>query len=148
MRKRSILTLAAGLAIPAALAMFARRPNSGDSTARAAEIPAAQVAPVLRGDISHVLRVAGQFQPYQVVDVHPKVSGYMKKINVDIGDVVHKGQTLAVLEVPELKAQLEQTVFEMEQSNEEITRAQNEINSDEATHGALHAQYDRLKQTA
>ena len=52
-------------------------------------------------------RLAGQFQPYQVVDVHPKVSGFMAQINVDIGDIVHQGQTLAVLEVPELKAQLQ-----------------------------------------
>ena len=48
------------------------------------------------------LSLAGQFQPYQVVDVHPKVTGFMVKINVDIGDRVRKGQTLAVLEVPEL----------------------------------------------
>jgi RND family efflux transporter MFP subunit len=83
-----------------------------------------------------------------VVDVHPKVSGYMERINVDIGDIVHKGDTLAVLEVPELKAQLQQTVFEMQGSNEEIVRAQHEINSAEATHAALHAQSDRLKQAS
>ena len=69
-----------------------------------------------------MLTLAGQFQPYQVVDVHPKVSGYMTQINVDIGDIVHQGQTLAVLEVPELKAQLQQTVFQVQQSKEEITR--------------------------
>ena len=79
-----------------------------------------------------MLTLAGQFQPYQVVDVHPKVSGYMATINVDIGDIVHQGQTLAVLEVPELKAQLQQTVFQMQQSKEEITRAQHEIKRAEA----------------
>ena len=95
-------------------------------------------------DISHVLTLAGQFQPYQVVDVHPKVSGYMKKINVDIGDIVHQGQTLAVLEVPELKAQLQQTVFAVDQSREEIAQAQHEISRAVATHAALHAAYERL----
>ena len=103
-----------------------------------------QVAAAQRGDIDHVLTLAGQFQPYQVVDVHPKVSGYMKKINVDIGDMVHKGETLAVLEVPELRAQLQQTVFEVQQSKDEITRAQHEIKRAEATHAALHAEYQRL----
>jgi RND family efflux transporter MFP subunit len=95
-----------------------------------------------------VLTLAGQFQPYQVVDVHPKVSGYMAHINVDIGDVVHQGQTLATLEVPELKAQLQQTVFQLKQSQEEITRAQHDINRAEAEHAALHAASDRLKQAA
>jgi RND family efflux transporter MFP subunit len=101
-----------------------------------------------RGDISHVLTLAGQFQPYQVVDVHPKVSGYMRKINVDIGDIVHQGQSLAELEVPELKAQLRQTVFQVDQSKEEITRAQHDIKRAEAQHQALHEEYGRLQQAS
>src|SRR5205814_9618179 len=80
--------------------------------------------------------------------VHPKVSGYMKKINVDIGDIVHEGQTLAVLEVPELKAQLEQTVFEVDQSKEQISQAQHEIKRAIATHAALHAGFERLQEAA
>ena len=87
-----------------------------------------------------MLTLAGQFQPYQVVDVHPKVSGYMKRINVDIGDIVHEGETLAVLDVPELQAQLQQTAFELKQSQEEISRAQHEVKSAEAMNSALHAQ--------
>jgi len=116
--------------------------------ASAATIPSARVATAQRGDITHVLTLAGQFQPYQMVDVHPKVSGYMKRINVDIGDIVHQGETLAVLEVPELKAQLEQTGFELKQSQEEIARAQHEVKSAEALSFALHAQSVRLQQAA
>jgi len=101
-----------------------------------------------RGDIAHVLTLAGQFQPYQVVDVHPKVSGYMKRINVDIGDIVHQGETLAVLEVPELKAELEQSGFQLKQSQEEIARAQQEINRAVAMNSALHAESQRLQQAA
>lgn len=122
------------------------RSGEDSSDPKAASIPSARVATAQRGSISRVLTLAGQFQPYQVVDVHPKVSGYMKKINVDIGDIVHQGQTLAVLEVPELKAQLQQTVHEVDQSKEEINRAQHEINSAVATHAALHSAYDRLEE--
>lgn len=122
--------------------------SSGNATAIAATVPTARVAAAQRGDITHVLTLAGQFQPYQVVDVHPKVSGYMRKINVDIGDIVHKGETLAILEVPELKAQVEQTQFELKQSQEEITRAQHEIKRTEALNYALHAESERLKQAA
>jgi RND family efflux transporter MFP subunit len=116
--------------------------------ADAANISSARVAEAQRGDISRVLTLAGQFQPYQVVDVHPKVSGYMSRINVDIGDVVHQGQSLAVLQVPELKAQLQSATFAMDQSKEEITRAQHEIDRANATYSALHAQSERLKQAA
>jgi RND family efflux transporter MFP subunit len=126
--------------------MSACHPGGSNTEANAATTPSAKVVAAQRGDISRVLTLAGQFQPYQVVDVHPKVSGYMARINVDIGDVVHKGQTLAVLEVPELKAELQQTEFALQQSNEEIVRAQHEITRAEATHAALHAQAERLKQ--
>ncbi len=134
------------LVLCAACGLSACHSDSGSAAASA--IPAARVAVAQRGDIAHVLTLAGQFQPYQVVDVHPKVSGYMKRINVDIGDIVHQGETLAVLEVPELRAQVEQTVFELKQSQEEITRAQHEINGAEAMHAALHAESERLRQAA
>jgi len=130
------------------LGLFGCHDSNGSSEADAANIPSARVAAAQRGGISRVLTLAGQFQPYQVVDVHPKVSGYMSRINVDIGDIVHQGQTLAVLQVPELKAQLQSATFTMEQSKEEITRAQHEIDRAEAAYAALHAQSDRLKQAA
>jgi RND family efflux transporter MFP subunit len=140
---------------PAALALLCTAPGfSGcragkeNSNAAAAFLPSARVATAQRGNISRVLTLAGQFQPYQVVDVHPKVSGYMARINVDIGDVVQQGQTLAVLQVPELKAQLQAATFAMEQSKEEITRAQHEIDRAQATYAALHAESERLKQAA
>ncbi len=134
------------LVYAAAFTVSACNGHGDESDAKAASIPSARVAVVQRGDISHVLTLAGQFQPYQAVDVHPKVSGYMRRINVDIGDIVRQGQSLAILEVPELKAQLHQTVFEIAQSKEEITRAQHEISSAEATNAALHSAYERLRE--
>ena len=140
--------LAACATLWAAVGITGCHSGGANNDANAATAPAARVAAAQRGDISHVLTLAGQFQPYQVVDVHPKVSGYMKQINVDIGDIVHQGQTLAVLEVPELKAQLRQTVFEVDQSKEEITQAQHEIARAVATHAALHGAYERLQEAA
>ncbi len=106
------------------------------------------VSTVQRGDISHVLSLAGQFQPYQVVDVHAKVSGYVRHIYVDIGDRVHVGQTLAVLEVPELNAQYRGTQSEEKRSHDQITIARHEISRAAANHTALQANYDRLLQAS
>lgn len=140
----AVLTFAALFAIVDLTACRGRGDADGDSPA----VPVARVAVAQRGSIAQALTLAGQFQPYQVVDVHPKVSGYMSRINVDIGDIVRQGQTLATIEVPELKAELQQTVFEVDQSKEEIDRAQHEINRAVAQHAALHAQYQRLKDAA
>lgn len=134
------------LAVCAALGLSAC--HDSQSGPASSQVRSAQVAVAQRGNISLSLSLAGQFQPYQVVDVHPKVSGYMSVIHVDIGDIVHKGEVLAVLQVPELKAQLEAASFAIAQSKAEIVRAQHEINRAQATHAALHSQYARLKQAA
>jgi RND family efflux transporter MFP subunit len=146
MRKRTPFILAAGLALPALTGLVAC--NSKGSETSATEVPAAAVVAVSRGNIAHVLNLAGQFQPYQVVDVHAKVSGYIKDIYVDIGDKVHAGETLAILEVPELNAQLKGTQSEFARSKDEITRAQHEVARAESEHSAVHADYLRLVQAA
>lgn len=110
--------------------------------------PAAAVAVVQRGTISHLLSVAGQFQPYQVVDVHAKVAGYVRHIYVDIGDRVHKGETLATLEVPELNAQYLQTKSEALRSQDQIAAAEQEVARARSLHAAVQANYDRLAAAA
>jgi RND family efflux transporter MFP subunit len=148
MRKRLwVLLAAAAVAIVATILVWLghRRSNVVEA---APGPPAAQVAVVQRGNIAQVLTLAGQFQPYQVVDVHPKVSGFIRHIYVDIGDRVHQGETLAVLEVPELQAQLSGTVSEVARSKDEIERAQHEVKAAESKYAALHSDYQRLLQTS
>ena len=147
MRKRMFLLIAA-CAVLGLAAWFVIHLRSNSKVEAAPEPPAALVATVERGSVSHVLALAGQFQPYQVVDVHPKVSGFIRFIKVDIGDRVRQGQTLAVLEVPELQAQLEGTVAQVSRSKDEITRAQHEVAAAQAEYAALHADNDRLQQAA
>jgi RND family efflux transporter MFP subunit len=148
MRRRLWIVISAVvLVLAAAVFVWVGHPRA--TTVEAAPgPPAAQVAVVQRGDINQVLTLAGQFQPYQVIDVHPKVSGFIRNIYVDIGDRVRQGQTLAVLEVPELRAQLAGTVSEVARSRDEIVRAQHEVSRAESTHSALHADYQRLLQTS
>jgi RND family efflux transporter MFP subunit len=124
-------------------------PSRGSRPVEAApEAVAAQVSVVQRGSIAHVLALAGQFQPYQVIDVHPKVSGFIRSIRVDIGDRVRQGETLAVLEVPELQAQLEGAVAQVSRSKDEISRAEHELAGAQAQYAAVHANNDRLQQAA
>jgi len=111
-------------------------------------VPRAAVVPVMRGTIANTLSIAGEFLPYQEVELHAKVAGYIRKINVDIGDRVRTGQVLAVLEVPELAAQVDGADAGVRHSQDEIVRAQSEVARDEASYAALHAAAIRLKQAA
>lgn len=148
MQKRTSLIVAAGITFLVLAGVVAHINMNRHPNAHAAEVPSAKVAVAATGDVAHTLSLAGQFQPYQVVDVHPKVTGFMVKINVDIGDRVRKGETLAVLEVPELNAQLKGTVFEVQRAKDDLLRAQHEIKRAEAVHSALHADYERLLETS
>src|SRR3984885_1342030 len=148
MRKRSFSLFAIGLTLPAALALVSCSSKGKSQDTSASDIPSASVAEVKQGNIGHTLSLAGQFQPYQVVDVHPKVSGFMVRINVDIGDKVSKGDSLAVLEVPELQAQLQASKFDMQQAQSEILRAQHEVKRAEAIHSAEQLDYQRLLDTS
>src|SRR5450755_2084954 len=69
--------------------------------------PPAAVAVVSRAPLSNTLEVAGEFLPFQEVELHAKVAGYIKHIGVDIGDKVKVGEVLATLDIPELTAQVE-----------------------------------------
>jgi RND family efflux transporter MFP subunit len=113
-----------------------------------ASIATASVAKVTRGDLSSTLAVAGEFEPYQEVDLHAKVSGYIRRINVDIGDRVRTGEVLAVLEVPELNAQVAASKAEIQHSQSEIARAQSEVAYAQADYVAVHAQYTRLSEAS
>ena len=148
MRKRNLSIFAASLALFAVAGLVACNSKAKTSVADAEEIPSASVVTVQRGSISHTLSLAGQFEAYQVVQIFPKVSGFVRKINVDIGDRVRQGETLAVLEVPELAAQLQGTVAQEAESQDEIVRAQHEVTRAESNYAALHADDTRLQAAA
>ena len=109
---------------------------------------AAAVVAVTRGNLASSLSVAGQFQPYQQVDLHAKVSGYIRWIKVDIGDRVRQGEVLALLEVPELQNQVEGARAEVRHSQSDITRAESEVVGAESTYSAVHAEYTRLEEAS
>ncbi len=147
-RNHKLLALAgAVLCLTIAILIVSRVRASAPSHSRDGRdaVPAA-VAIVKRAAIGNSFSVAGEFIPYQEIEMHAKVSGYVRKINVDIGDRVKTGQVLAVLEVPELMAQLQGAGAGVRRSQQEIERAQNEVARDQAQYAALHANAMRLEQ--
>jgi RND family efflux transporter MFP subunit len=110
--------------------------------------PYVAVARAERVTISNSLSIAGQFLPYQNVDLHAKVAGYIRQINVDIGDRVRRGQVLAVLEIPEVLAQVDEAQASVRHAEDEIQRARSDVLRAEADHDALHAEAARLASAA
>jgi RND family efflux transporter MFP subunit len=124
------------------------RHREGEATTVVTPTPTVSVVPVQSAAIANQLTVAGVFQAFQEIDVHGKVSGYIRHIYVDIGDRVRQGQTLAVLEVPELQAQVAGAQAGITQTQQNIQRLQNEVAREQASYAAVHANYVRLKQAS
>src|ERR1700722_18258788 len=49
------------------------------------------------------LRLPAQLNPYQIVDIFPKVNGYVKEMLVDMGSKVKQGEVLMIMEAPEVE---------------------------------------------
>ncbi len=119
--------------------------DASDSTAAGPAGVTAAVTRVQRGSIAQSLTIAGAFKPFQEIDVHAKVAGYIKTIYVDVGTHVKDGQTLAILEVPELTAELAGADAAVRRSQQEIRRAQGDVERAKSGHSAVHAMYKRLE---
>jgi len=120
------------------------RPGAEAAERLSGSVPTVAVAKVTRGDVAHVLRVAAEFRPFQEIDVHAKVAGYVKAINVDVGDRVQAGQLLAALEVPELQDELQQDEASVKRSAEEVNRAQADLERSQSAHEVAHLGSTRL----
>jgi len=119
-------------------------------TERAADADGVPVAvvPVVRGEMDAGFDRAGVFRPYQEINLYAKVSGYVKRINVDIGDRVKKGQLLAVLEVPELVAEMEHSKAAVSRSQADLKRAGDELERAKSAYEVVHLAYGRLAAVA
>jgi multidrug efflux pump subunit AcrA (membrane-fusion protein) len=71
--------------------------KSGTQRVTRAEIPV-QVTPVIRKPLTYSLRATGDIAPLMQVDLFPKVSGYLERIDVYIGDIVKQGQVIAQID--------------------------------------------------
>jgi len=108
------------------------------------DFPSVAVAQVKAEDLSHSLKLTAEFKPYQDVDVMAKVAGYVKQINVDIGDHVTQDQLLATLEIPEMGDDLKRAQANLQRSQAEVQRARDELERAKSAHDMAHAWYVRL----
>lgn len=76
------------------------------ASASAIELPATSPK---SGLIHRWVSLPATLAPWQQAVLYAKVTGYVKKINVDKGDTVKTGQVLAEIEAPELEADLLKT---------------------------------------
>jgi RND family efflux transporter MFP subunit len=108
------------------------------------DVPSVAVARVQRQDLQRDLVLSAEFRPYEEVDLHAKVAGFLKDIRVDVGDRVQAGQLIATLEIPEMADEGVQAEAVRRRSEAELVHAQGELSRAQSAHEAAHLNFQRL----
>jgi RND family efflux transporter MFP subunit len=108
MKSTQLPGVIAAWAAAGALVLGASRSARGAPDEPDNGLPIVAVASVTRQDLYQPLTIQAEFRPYQEVELHTKVAGYLQSIDVDFGDRVKAGDLIAVLEIPELQDELDQ----------------------------------------
>jgi len=103
-RRKRIIYVCVGVALVLLIAGGLIAATSGST-----KIDPSKLAKVEKGDLAKSVVATGKVTPITKVEVKSKASGIVKKLFVDAGDKVKKGQFLAQLDKEEIQAQVEQS---------------------------------------
>ncbi len=138
------MTSVLAAAVVAPLVILSACWGSGGKDVQAGGLTTVGVTKVVDKSLGRQITLSSELVPFQEIDVYAKESGYVKKLTVDYGSRVKAGQIMAVLEIPELEAQLQEDQAEIKNANNQVARAQHELARYQAQYKALHLEYTRL----
>ncbi|HVA63561.1 MAG TPA: efflux RND transporter periplasmic adaptor subunit [Terriglobales bacterium] len=113
----------------------------GNASAQAAAPEVTAVTPVVARKLNTTVELPAQLAAYEVVNVYPKVTGYVRTIAVDRGTRVRQGELLAQLEAPELLAQRAEAESKVGSAESQLVAARARAVADTST-------YRRMAQAA
>src|SRR5208282_2967027 len=117
------------------------------------KIDPSKLAKVDRGDLAKSVVATGKIEPITKVEIKSKASGIVKKLYVEYGDKVKKGQVLAELDREEIQARVDQARAQLEGSSASLngTRADLErakVDAEGPDVPLLKRAYDRAQRMA
>ncbi len=132
------------------------RKKAAPQRAARMEIPV-EVIPVVSKPLTYSVKVTGDILPLMQVDLFPKVSGYLERIDVHIGDAVKQGQVIAQIDrtdflqkvreieakVAQVKAQLSE--LEAGTRTEELRQAEEAVNQARSRFENARLQRERIE---
>jgi HlyD family secretion protein len=120
------------------------------------EVPV-HISPVTRQNLTYSLRANGDISPLMQVDLYPKVSGYLERMGVNLGDSVRQGQVIAqidrtdflqkVIEVEAKVAQAKANLAEIEAGTrtEEVRQAEEAVKEAQSRFENARLQRERME---
>src|SRR5579872_4873231 len=117
------------------------------------KIDPSKLAKVEKGDLAKSVVATGKVTPITKVEVKSKASGIVKKLLVEYGDTVKKGQLLAQLDKIEIEAQVEQSRAALQSAEANLASSQADferakVDAEGPDVPLLKRQYDRSLEMA
>ncbi len=94
------------------------------ATSGGTKIDPTKIAAVERGDLAKSVVATGKVEPITKVEIKSKASGIVKKLYVEYGDRVKKGQVLAELDKDEITAEVRSQKAQLESAQSNLHAAQ------------------------
>ncbi len=98
-----------------------------------------EVTRVVSRKLETTVRLPAQLTPYEVVDVYPKVTGFVQWIKVDRGSRVKAGEQISQLQAPELVAQRAEAESKYQSAESQFAAARAKLIADRATYQRMSA---------
>jgi multidrug efflux pump subunit AcrA (membrane-fusion protein) len=141
-----LLGVTAGCQRPVAAPVAAGGPPAAEAATGGP--PVATAVRVVRPERKTVRRPIEQpgfnIEAFQETPLYAKISGYVRKWNVDIGDRVKADQVLAELDVPEMEVDVKQKDAAVRQAAAQVQQAKAAVLTAEALLARAKSQYERL----
>jgi multidrug efflux pump subunit AcrA (membrane-fusion protein) len=94
------------------------------------EVPV-QATPVVNKHVTYSIKVTGDILPLMQVDLIPKVSGYLERIHVNIGDRVNQGQEIAQIDRTDILNKVREVEAKVAQARAQLTELETGTRTDE-----------------
>ena len=127
----------------------ANQPQNQSESVPQAKISVGVVTPA---NMQRAIEVPGTIVGYEQAKLMARIEGYVARVEVDIGDEVNRGQLLAVLDVPELAAEVDRQRRLVDKANADIQSRKAEVEStiamlaeQEALRGLRQTQLTRVR---
>ena len=114
------VTLAGAFVLVSGIKAHEQAELAAATEAKMQEAPIVEVMTVGAAPPAEMLRLPGEARGWYTSTIYARVSGYLTKWFVDIGDRVKKHQALAEIDTPELDAQLDAAKAQLKASEAEL----------------------------
>jgi len=139
-RMGSALSVIAPAVLALVIALTGCAQHSVSQPSQSASSATAQIVNVIPVELQKLntsLSLPAQAVAYEGVDIYPKVTGFIEKINVDRGSRVKTGELIIRLSAPEVVAQRAQAEAAIQAAQSQLASAQAKLAADEGTYQHL-----------